>query len=656
MRSPHASLLASLLALAFMGAWSPARATATEGTGAATWQFARVGAPAATPGEENPVPLGKIGEISFWSPNHGLLITGGSGATCAESAASLVPCGLYAYNGEGWHLLSNVCGGANGQIAWVGENEFWTISDQRPGQVVTVGGGLGNISLCHFAVSNEDGETALRVVGSYAMPLNQPNSYLAMHAAGCLSPQNCWFGGVLGQPPNSGAFHLHWDGEGVTALYAPADHAVVSMALANRSALLESVQIQQNDRFGPEESETNPAVLHQIDPPGSSIDFHSLFLPNPLCAGSEFCPPLPDYGFGVAREEETGGPVAPYTLAGFKLSSDYSPAEPSSEAAAQVWAVAGPDGTPPKEPDSEAVAHPIVLRYAEDPATHAHLWTQVVGGEGPGGAGPGGEEPFAAGEVPENVAAEPSSAAAQAGSGAAWVTVNSPSEHEGEAHVDRLNAEGKITANELLGSEQGVGKRGSAGPIACPAPEECWLATEQGWLFHLTPNGRKLPPDTDPYFGGVITFRPLDEGVVQLPPNEPPPDDSLANQQPPPPPPPKATVQAPPALTRKPLVTDLRSHVVHRYTLELSFKLTVKAHVQLLASHGRLRVAQTHGETLKAGRHTLMLRLNPHKWPNKLNLKATPLEALPTEPAKHGETTSGSGTVAPPVNENSVST
>lgn len=219
---------------------------------------------------------------------------------------------------------------------------------------------------------------------------------------------------------------------------------------------------------------------------------------------------------------------------------------------------------------------------------------------------------------------------------------------------------GTIEQKAVLGEAQHVGQLGSAGPIACPAQNDCWLATSEGWLFHLTEvpaeanePGRAAgyPEDTDQDLAGVITFRPPDEGVPQLPPNEPPPDTSLANQLPAPPPTTTA-VQATTTRTNKALVTDVSSHVLHRYDLELSFKLAVKARVQLVASRKSRRVAQTAAKTLKAGKHNLMLRLNPRKWPNKINLKATPLEALPTEEVKG---VSGQ-TVAPPVSSNTVGT
>ncbi|HWY89187.1 MAG TPA: hypothetical protein VNY31_00805, partial [Solirubrobacteraceae bacterium] len=598
-----------------------AGAVETSGETKASWRFTPASAPPPPAGvapSSYPVPLGQVGDIEFWSPNRGLLITGGTGSSCAATAGATVPCGLYAYNGQVWHQLSSVCGGANGRIAWAGPDEFWTISDQRPGQVVLTGAEYGKISLCHF----QDG----KVVGSYAMPLNQPNSYLPMNAAACLSPSNCWFGGELAQPPSFGAFHLHWDGRGVSVVYSPEDHAVASMALAGPNDLLESVALAPEDVYG-SESTSNPSLLHQIDPLGSSVDFHSLFIPDSSCAALEFCPPLPNYG-----TDSGGRVVEPDTLGPFSLGSDYS-ASGSNPAAPQLWAVAGANGREPSS-SSAGAAHTIALRYFEG------AWSQVLGG-----AGPGGDEPLGPEEIPDGVAGEP-------GAPAAWVTIHST---DGEAHLARLTAEGKLSGRAVLGEAQGVGRRGNAGPIACPATNDCWLATDQGWLFHLATEGAALPQDSDPSFAGVITFRPIDDGVPQLPSDEPQADNSLANQAPPPPPPPPPVVEAP-ALTHKALVTDLHSRVVNRYMLELSFRLTVKAHVQLLASHGKRRVAQTGRETLKAGKHILRLRLNPHNWPNKLNLKAIPLEALPTVPSA-GTVSSGGGQATPgPTSSNNVST
>jgi hypothetical protein len=253
--------------------------------------------------------------------------------------------------------------------------------------------------------------------------------------------------------------------------------------------------------------------------------------------------------------------------------------------------------------------------------------------------------------------------AAEPGIPAAWVALGSNDE---EAHIDRLEADpgggageegkGRISVEEVpLGEAQKLGPRGNAGPIACPAVNDCWLATSRGWLFHLTEDSANsertdgYPEDTDPNFAGVITYRPPDESRLQVPSIEAPPEVSTAVESKLPS---QAKPQAVTTRTSKALVTDVSSHIVHRYTLELSFKLTVKAHVQLVASRRSRKVAETARETLRAGKHMLSLRLNPRSWPNKLNLKASPLEPLPTVEVK-GVT---GHTVAPPVGSNTAET
>ncbi len=595
----------------------------------ASWQFAPASAPPQSAGASAAVSLGSVGEISFWAPNRGLLIDEGSPGTkkcTTTSTTGTVPCGLYAYNGEGWHLLSTVCGGQKGRIAWAGPDEFWTISDQRPGQNTgNEAHQTHNVSLCHFL----DGV----VVGSYATPLGLPDSYKQMHAAACLAPTDCWFGGELGTSPNVGAFHLHWNGQSLTAVYSPQDHAVFSMALANRSTLFESVTLRASDSYESEDP-AHPAVVHQIEPFGSNLEFpfHNVFMADASCEHpqSTDCPPLPNYEG-----------VTPSSIAGFTLGSDYSESNPAS----QLWAVAGRE-------ENEA-PHPIVMRYDQGE------WTQFS----PIDKALKMQEETGEDSLITGVAAEP-------GSPAAWVALGSKDE---EAHVDRLQAEGSgrgtmgegaITDEETLGEKQGDGKLGSASAITCPARNDCWLATSRGWLFHLTEDPEepertqvyKSPGDFYPVdnegFAEVIAFRPPDEGIPQLPSIEPPPEESTALEAKLPP---LEQIKPPVTRTSKPLVTNVSSHVVGR-TLELSFRLTVKARVQLLADRGRRSVAKTAMRTLKRGRHTLMLRLNPRRWPTKLNLKATPLEPLPTVETKGSPSGSSPNAVAPPVGSNNVET
>jgi hypothetical protein len=595
--------------------------------GAASWRFAPASSPPPPPGVTEgsySVPLGKVGDIEFWAPNRGLLITAGAPPT--------VPAGLYAYNGAGWHQLSTACGGGEGHIVWAGPDEFWTISDEREFQLNGGGGNeYVNVSLCHFLNGH--------IVGSYAEPFNQPDSYQRMSSGACLSPDNCWFGGALGRPPNEGAFHLHWDGENVSVVYAPQDHAIASMALTNAGSLIESVDLNETDSFEGEEPE-RPSLLHEVGGPNANNPFANLFLANSGCAGGQVCPPLPAYG-----TDENGRPVYPLTLGPFALNSDYSPAL-ANGASAQTWALATRAAELPANiPSSKGLAHTIVLRDSQG------SWSQIVGGQSNGGENPfelEGEE-----EVPHDIAVEPGNP----GTTGAWVTIKS---NDDQAHVDLLSAEGKISRREALGDAQGVGGRGNADSIACPAANDCWLATDKGWLFHLTedPEHPELtdgfPEDADPNFSAVITYRPLDPSVPQLPPIEPPPDDSLANQLTAPPVLPPAPAPPTSSGVTVPAIENIRTHLRHRYTLELRFKVTVRTRLQFLALRHGKHVAHTRLETLAAGQRKLMLTLDPHHWPTKITLKDTPLQPLIVS---HTPTPSASSpTSAPPVSANTVGT
>lgn len=226
-------------------------------------------------GIETPVPFGEVGDIEFWSPNRGLLITAGN---------SGMPAGLYAYDGTGWHLYSTVCGGTQGRIAWAGPDEFWTISDQRPSE--EPGGGSGTAlmhrSLCHF----KNGE----VVASYAEPIGQGTSYLPMSAAACEGPDNCWFGGErLPAGGNTGAFHVHWDGSNLSPVPSltvsepdlkDPGRSVFDIAF-HQGQLYESVSVRAGDE---PVDESEPSYLHRVSP--TPQPFEPLFTPGLVTGGT----------------------------------------------------------------------------------------------------------------------------------------------------------------------------------------------------------------------------------------------------------------------------------------------------------------------------------------------------------------------------------
>jgi len=539
-------------------AWLLAQALCAPGAAAQGWRSAQPLPPPPPPGETGvgvPIPLGHIGQISFWAPNRGVLITAGNNA---------IPAGLYYYNGVGWRELSTVCGGSEGRIAWAGENDFWTISDQRAGQQLGGGVGVGNEvpnrSLCHF----ENGQ----VVASYAEPIGAPTEYQSMDAAACSGPDDCWFGGgVLPLGVNQGAFHLHWNGSAMTPVPSPETpephmedpaHSVYSI-VSYKGHFYESVLVEPSDPVAPGESATQPFYLHRIVE-GSS---------NP------FIPMLPE---GPAPPAQPAGEREPFTYVGaggFKLSADSS----------ALWALSsGPA--------------PVALLLGANAQFQQLTLSEALG------------------EV-QGLAADP-------GSSAAWVSLaGGPS----GAEVARIEADGTVGApTQLPEPGERLAPQGGAGPIACPAANDCWAATTEGWLFHL---GGNYPEDHDPYFQSLITYRPPDAGVPFVAPESFPEDDSLANQQPAPPlsPPPPPTPA--PLTTHVPLFSHVRDRLLHGRTLALSFTLAAKSHVRLRALRAKRTVAATRRRVLAAGRHTLRLRLSRRAWPTKLDLQVQAIGPIP---------------------------
>jgi hypothetical protein len=581
------------------------------------WRYAPALAPpppAGVPPAPNPVPLGDVGQISFWAPNRGLLITGGT-----EELGGPVPAGLYAFDGVSWHELSSVCGGAKGRIAWAGPDEFWTISDQRAGQVTADGqnaGALEALSLCHFA----DGQ----VVGSYALPLGEPDSYMEMDAAACLGSNDCWFAGQDGQSPHLGSFHLHWDGQELTAIYDASDHAVAGMASYN-GRIYEGLAIDSKDKYLPDEEElahpetapAHPPVIRTIAPDGQT----------PLCSASGepdvFCDVfLFSAGHTLPLYPEHALPGA---LGGFDLATDGSPL---GTGATQLWASADPSAS---APPGSGVAKPTILRNAKG------SWTQILpASEAPSPLPAGATLSGSSADITNTRRGEPgaNAIAPEPGTEGAWLSLNDGAE---AATVAFLPANGaSATIEHLPGPEDPVGFRGYAGPIVCPAQGDCWMATDRaalsasGWLFHLT-GGLPSPPNTDPFFDGedgVIAYRPPDSGVPTIYPDGFAEDDSLANQQPAqvsapaPAPPPRKPVKA---KKGRPLVTHVKSRFIHHRILVISFTLTARAHVQLIGRRDKRIVAKTPNRSLLPGAHRLSLAFDLAHWPTKLQFEAKPL-------------------------------
>jgi hypothetical protein len=604
MSSPRtlAIAAATLLVVVLMLVGSPLAAQA----GAAEWRLEQPEPPeppagvhateTCVPGEPSnchrtPVGLGRIGDIQFSTPNRGLLITDGNGST--------VPPGIWDYNGAGWHELASVCGATDGRIAWAAPDEFWTISDGRPGQAAN---GLGQLppleddTLCRFAFNAAS--ERLEVAGSYAAPAFAASSYQPMSAAACLNATDCWFGGAPLPEPLPGAFQLHWNGSSLDAEPNTRAYSIEDMR-AFEGHLYESLDLPAE--LEPEEID-HPYLLNEISTEGEASSFQAL---RPRSSATD--EPLPEYA----------SDSFPQALRGLRFSADED----------SLWAAAGGVATPPEGSEPGELS---VLRYS------GGEWSQVLGAEA---------NETVEGADPEDLANDVVSAiAAEPGTSSAWLATESqeqvirPSATE-LATVAQVSTGGTPVSEVQLPSEaeraEGVGPKGAATDISCPARNDCWLATSQGWLFHLSDaQTRTLALDTDPAFNGpLVTFRPPDKGLPQqvsdaLPIN----DSGEEESQPVSTTKPLEHAKAETfARVSVPLLSDERTRLIHGSTLELSFKLAVKARVRLLAKRHKSVVASTSTQTLRAGRRSLQLRLNAHRWPTKLELKTHALAVLPTE-------------------------
>lgn len=594
-----ARLLGALCAVVLLGA-SGAQAAPLVDDGNAEW---RVEQPLPPPPEaegieeaEAPVSLGHIGDIEFWAPNRGALITAGNGAS--------VKPGVWFYDGTSWRELSTQCGATDGRIAWAGPEEFWTVSDGRAGGAAVTSGKLPPLednTLCHFAPGPGG---SIEIVASYASVPFLGSSYQAMHAAACISPSDCWFGGEPLPAPQVGAFMLHWNGAGVEPVpYLPEGHAVRAMA-PFEGELVESMQLRTGDRS-----------IKQVQRPPALRTVKATSSPEE----SPF--------------ESVGG-LAPllYSSLESSYSLDYLTLGADGEA---LWAAAG--ASVPNFPEGRHAGVTVIRRAS------GGEWETVLGpkpGEPQEDAEghevpPPGQIAFP-GEVVDGIAAEP-------GTASAWIALDSEGDvldpsHLTRAALARIGSEGAVSDRlELPLPEDAHGPLGAAERIVCPATHDCWAATDTGWLLHLATNEEREHPVAlgDPVFaraaaGEPITFRPADEGVPQEPSDELPEDSSgeVGFERT------ESVIKPPPREPAKipvPLLTHLRSKVVHGSTLVLSFHLAVKARVGLTAERRKRVVAQAAMRTLQSGNRSISLKLDPKRWPTHLHLSTKALAKLPTQ-------------------------
>ncbi|HET7574909.1 MAG TPA: hypothetical protein VFJ99_07320 [Solirubrobacterales bacterium] len=461
-----------------------------------------------------------------------------------------IPRGIFSWDGQSWHQLATVCGGP-GETARIAWAGPTEFWVVSEPSLPRRGSGL---ALCRF----KDGQ----VIGSWSTRVDAADPYRQMMSATCNGPADCWFGGVGSQDAlgeRIGAFHLHWDGSDLETVYGPQGRGVSDMEF-HQGELFESTLVGRSpenptDPVQLAEPESPPRLLHGID--GDSFA-NDPFQPAPL-------PAVPADGAELLALDGDG---------------------------TDLWAVGGGAASGPAAPQGGAVARPpLVARLVDGEFEELSL----------SGAG------FGPADRLGDVAAIPAS-------GEAMATVVPFAERRSinsKATVARIEADGATTTTRLPVAGAG---RGSAARIACPAADECWMATWAGWLFHYS-DGTALPRDTDPAFQGTIEFRP-NESAEQFIPDRLPVDDSQLFA----PPPLELTPNTvKPAKVRRlpPLLRKVRSDL-NGLRLTVSFTLTRRARVQLLAKRGGRTVARTPVELFPPGRRSLDLQLSRERYPTKL--------------------------------------
>ncbi|MGH2907192.1 MAG: hypothetical protein ACRDKI_10550 [Solirubrobacterales bacterium] len=558
-----------LFAAIALSAIAPATAFAD-----ATWGDYPVPTP---PGSLFPQPIGAPTDIQCWSENRCLLTTSGDDRSFKA--------GVFVFNGDkapgvsGWRQYATVCDAAEStgsSVAWAGPTEFWTITAPSDPLFLSLNIGL---SLCHF----KDGQ----VVGSYSTKRSAtfegPDPFRRMTAGACIAANNCWFGGVAAARPNGetpGSFHLHWDGSELKTIYAPAKRGVADIAPFG-DGLAEAVY------SGPNSSgDANPDLG---DPPP--------FRPIQLIAQ----PAVDANGF-------SDGTLVPQPVTGLTgdvtevlAIDDGLPSAPGP----MLWAVgggaasgAGRDNDP--DPfaigdDSPADRGPFAAY--RDPVGAWHELPVPTGDTG-----------YAPNTRFVDVAAIPGTHKAIAAVRPENLATQTPAQSD----VALLDADAGTV------EPQTVSFSGSVERVECANAHDCWAVTAEGLLLRLS--DAALPPvalDTEPAFNTTVTFRPNEVAEQQIS-DSPPPDDSLLFA---PPPAVETPEQGQGRRTRlKSAVQGVKSKL-KGHTLKLTFRVIRPARVTITAKRHKKVVAQTKSKLLRKGKHTLSLRLNPKKWPTKIDMK-----------------------------------
>ncbi|HEY6886128.1 MAG TPA: hypothetical protein VI300_00075, partial [Solirubrobacter sp.] len=435
-------------------------------------------------------------------------------------------------------------------------------------------------ALCRF----KDG----RVLASYSTADNASDPYRQMNAAACNGPNDCWFGGIGSRDPTGtrvGAFHLHWDGTNLRTFYNAQSGRGVTDLAAYDGGFLETVvagaRRSSPDAPDPRPLDAQPLLLHRIV--GGSF------------ANDPFVPAV----------EASGGSEL------LAVDAQYS---------SPAWVVGGGAASGPevaKRGVGGVIARPPLAAVSTGGAFRELTLTGAT---------------FGTADRFEDVAGIPGSPIGWA----ALVPYADRGRTNAKALVARIDSDtGQTDVESLPPSGSG---RGSAARIAFTSPTDGWMVTNAGWLFHYS-DGSHPDRDTDPAFAGPIDNRP-NEAAEQFVPDAAPADDSQLFA----PPPVNVETQATEAqdpVTLKALITNLKKPKLKGTTLTLSFNVTRKAKIQLIAKrHGRT-VAKSPDKTFNKGKRSIKLKLSREQWPTALSFKT---KELTLDPSQIADPNAGSDT------------
>ena len=498
---------------------------------------------------------GRIGDIEFWAPNRGLLITAGNGSTIPPGRVGLQRRSAGTSSRRlRRHRRAHRLGGPGRILDRLRRAP-------RAGRESAENGNRRRWKTTRSATS-----PAARSSAPTRTPAFQADSYQAMHAAGCFDPDDCWFAGDPLPEPQLGAFQLHWNGSSLDSRTVPAKGMRSRTCACSTGASTRAC--------------ASAAADQRRTPPE---------LPEPAASCTAIKPnrhPAPTFERGRPECPLYGAEELPEALDSLHLGADAKRcgARPARE----------PDRRKARPGPGDGGALPKGSGASCSARTPGSDFTNLPKRQLPGAKKLAFDRRRRRRQLDRRRTRQRQRLAG-ARHRRATRAQPSPPRAAIVARLRRRHGLDEQTLPSTPKQTQGVGPKGAAAKIACPGAERLLAGDHAG--LALSPRARQanaqLARSADPAFAGLITYRPATKACRRSRPTRRPPDDSGLIEEPP-----HgyggALAEATAARrsnprSRLPLLSDLHTRLVHGTTLELRFHLAVKARVRLLAKRHKRR-------------------------------------------------------------------